>query len=140
MDKNKRIRMLEFGDEPRWRILLNQLNSQKILQCNISQLLKDPNFCGLVIEVESDVVAFGSISFIRSSFKGITGVVEDVVVDQKYRGQKLGSMLFDALLTEAEKRKANCITLTSSPGKVTARRLYESRGFVLRETGFFVKG
>lgn len=136
---NVTLRMLELGDEKVWKELLRQLNSEKKPKAKIANLISDPNFFGIMAQYRQEVIGFGSISFFQSSFKGIAGVVEDVIVDEEFQDHKVGSKILDALILEAKRRNTDCIVLTSRPDKVRARRLYESRGFVLSDTGFFTK-
>lgn len=71
--------------------------------------------------------------------KGLTGVVEDVIVDEKYRGQGLGKMIMNKLLEVARENDLKQITLTSNPSRTVARKLYQDLGFELCDTGFFKK-
>lgn len=133
------LRKLEVADEKAWEKLLKELSAEKIVQIGIRKLVSDPNFHGLVLEENDTAIGFGSISFYQSSFKGRVGVIEDIIVNKKFRGKGLGTMLFDALLKEGEARDVCYITLTSNPKKAKARAIYASRGFVLCDTGFFAK-
>lgn len=132
-------RKLQIGDVFKWKALLKELSTDKEPKGDIKNLVADPNFFGLVAETEGFVVGFGSISFYQSSIKGLVGVIEDIIVAKGYRQKGLGAFLFDSLLKEALDRDVNCITLTSSPERIKARELYESRGFALYDTGFFIK-
>lgn len=132
-------RKLEEKDETRWKELLHQLNPSKVPLAKIKDLTENSNFYGLIIELEGKIVGFGSVSFFHSSFKGITGVIEDIIVDEKYRSKGLGKELMSSLLKEAEKRNAKVLTLTSNPNRKKARAIYEKLGFKLYDTGFFVK-
>lgn len=136
---NAILRELELRDEKSWRRLLHQLKPERDPKVNIEDLISDPNFFGVVAQHRNQVIGFGSISFFQSSLKGVAGAIEDVIVDEVFQGHKVGSKILDALISEAEKRNANCMVLTSSAARVGAVALYESRGFVLYETGFFTK-
>ncbi|KAG0221483.1 acyl-CoA N-acyltransferase [Mortierella sp. GBAus27b] len=64
--------------------------------------------------------------------------IEDVVVLNEYRGQGIGRGLMQRALFEAvEVRGCTMVDLTSRPDRADARRLYESLGFSLRDTGVF---
>lgn len=133
------LRRLEVTDEKKWKKLLKELSPKKNVQIEIEKLVSDPNFYGLVLEEEGEMIGFGSISFYHASLKGSVGVVEDIIVDSAFRSKGFGVKIFDALLEEGEKRNVNNITLTSNPERGKAREIYTSRGFILYETGFFVK-
>ena len=52
-----------------------------------------------------------ALYYIRySTWKGQRMYLEDLVVSEKMRGNKIGSLLFDALIEEAKAKKANLIT------------------------------
>jgi ribosomal protein S18 acetylase RimI-like enzyme len=63
--------------------------------------------------------------------------IEDVVVDPVARGHGVGRALVEAALRHAADQGARHVDLTSNPSRVAARRLYQSLGFELRETGCF---
>ncbi len=132
-------RRLKVSDKEAWGKLLSQLNSNKKPLGEIRDLTNNSAFYGLVLENNKEIVGFGSISFFSSSFKGLTGVIEDIIVDKGYRGQGLGKELMKSLLQEANKRHAKLITLTSNPNRKKARAIYEKIGFELYDTGFFTK-
>ncbi|KAF9925025.1 hypothetical protein FBU30_005133 [Linnemannia zychae] len=64
--------------------------------------------------------------------------VEDLVVNNIYRGNGIGKGLISRALDEAV-NVHGCIMvdLTSNPARTEARALYQSLGFVLRDTGVF---
>jgi glucosamine-phosphate N-acetyltransferase len=74
----------------------------------------------------SAIVAFGSIFFYQRIRGGITGVIEDVVVDSSYRGLGLGRSIIMRLIDQAEERVACKVILESSDSAYT---LYKSIGF-----------
>lgn len=64
--------------------------------------------------------------------------IEDVIVDEAFRGQGAGRALLRAAVEYARQElKASCIYLTSNPSRVQARALYRSEGFEEYETGVF---
>lgn len=64
--------------------------------------------------------------------------IEDVVVDEKFRGQGIGRALVRAAVEYAKaKEESPAVYLTSNPSRVSARALYRSEGFEEYETGVF---
>ena len=64
--------------------------------------------------------------------------VEDVVVDNAYRGQGLGKELMAYAIDYVEKNLAPCsLMLTSRPTRVAANALYRKIGFEPRETNVY---
>ncbi len=66
-----------------------------------------------------------------------SGYVEDVVVDEAYRGQGLGMLLMRALIVAAKKKKLSHLNLTSRPSRVAANKLYQKLGFEKRDTNVY---
>lgn len=63
--------------------------------------------------------------------------VEDVVVDQAFRSRGVGRALILAAVAEARRAGARYVDLTSATGREAARSLYESVGFVRRDTAVY---
>jgi ribosomal protein S18 acetylase RimI-like enzyme len=63
--------------------------------------------------------------------------IEDVVVDENYRGQGIGSMIIRAAIERARERGAKAVDLTSRPVREAANRLYLRMGFVLRQSNLY---
>lgn len=66
-----------------------------------------------------------------------TGQIEDVVVDDGYRGKGIGKMLMQTLIALARKKKLKAIYLTSRPARVAANALYQKIGFKQKETNVY---
>lgn len=64
--------------------------------------------------------------------------IEDVIVDNAYRGKGKGRELVRAAISHVRKSEENAVIyLTSNPSRTSARRLYRSEGFEEYETGVF---
>jgi ribosomal protein S18 acetylase RimI-like enzyme len=68
---------------------------------------------------------------------GVRAWIEDVVVDEAARGQRVGTRLIDEAIKLAKQSGARTIDLTSRPSRVSAGQLYERIGFEERETRFY---
>ncbi len=68
---------------------------------------------------------------------GVKAWIEDVVVDTQAQGKGVGKELLKHAINHAIKRGAKNINLTSKPERVTANKLYQSLGFVKRETNVY---
>lgn len=74
------------------------------------------------------------------AFRIPTGVrtrIEDVVVDETMRGQRVGEMLSEAGLDRARQLGARSTDLTSRPSREAANRLYARMGFQQRESNVY---
>ena len=68
---------------------------------------------------------------------GLRAWIEDVVVDETARGQGVGAALTEEAVRRARTVGARTVDLTSRPARQAANRLYERRGFELRETNAY---
>jgi ribosomal protein S18 acetylase RimI-like enzyme len=63
--------------------------------------------------------------------------IEDVVVDERWRGQGIGRALTHAAIQRAQERGAKAVDLTSRPSREAANRLYLNMGFQPRHTNLY---
>lgn len=73
-------------------------------------------------------------------YKSPTGVkawIEDVVVDDLYRGQGLGKLLVEHAISFAKSLGADSLMLTSNSARVAANNLYQSLNFTQKETNVY---
>lgn len=68
---------------------------------------------------------------------GLRGYIEDVVVDERARGRRVGEALTWACLEAAREAGAPYAGLTSNPSRVAANRLYQKMGFEVRQTNVY---
>jgi GNAT superfamily N-acetyltransferase len=64
-----------------------------------------PVWWGFVAEVEGMVVGMALYYVRYSTWKGQRMYLEDILVTEKMRGKKIGSLLFDTLIKEAKEKK-----------------------------------
>ena len=72
-----------------------------------------------------------------STPSGTHAWIEDVVVDESWRGQGIGEALTRAALARAKERGASVVDLTSRPSRAAANSLYAKMGFELRQTNLY---
>jgi len=65
--------------------------------------------------------------------------IEDLVVDQAYRGRGIASRLLDMAENAAKEGGAQDVNLTSNRARVTARQMYQKRGYQVRDSDLFRK-
>lgn len=66
-----------------------------------------------------------------------TGCIDDVIVDEKYRGKGLGKILTHAMINKAKELGMKHIDCTSRPHRIAAHKLYEKAGFEKRDTNVY---
>lgn len=65
------------------------------------------------------------------------GQLEDVVVDENYRGKGIGEKLIIAAINQAREENVKRLDLTSNPKRVAANSLYQRLGFKIRDTNVY---
>ena len=68
---------------------------------------------------------------------GTKAWVEDVVVDNNFRGKHIGKKLVNHVVEYTKKYSPCSLMLTSRPMRVAANKLYKSVGFEKRETNVY---
>jgi GNAT superfamily N-acetyltransferase len=68
---------------------------------------------------------------------GTKAWIEDVVVDNHYRGKGIGKAMTLKAIETAKNLDAKAVLLTSNDARVEANKLYLRLGFQLRDTNFY---
>jgi GNAT superfamily N-acetyltransferase len=64
--------------------------------------------------------------------------VEDMIVDDAYRGKGYGQKMLLELISWAKKEGIDTIELTSNPKRIAANELYKKTGFELHPTNHYL--
>ena len=91
----------------------------------------DSNHELIVAELNGEVIGTLHLMYLPSlSYQGgLRAQVESVRVDQKYRGQGIGSELMKWTIAHVKERGAHLVQLTTHRSRVNAHRFYEQLGF-----------
>ncbi|MDH4330460.1 MAG: GNAT family N-acetyltransferase [Candidatus Moranbacteria bacterium] len=133
-----KIRDVQKKDKKALEGLYFQLTGKEI-EVDPTVLQEDTSCFCRVMEKDGEVIGTASLIVYRIPVKGLIGRVEDVVIDESARGGGLGRMIMDDLLNLAQEKGLAYLNLTSNPKRIPARRLYESLGFEIYDTGVFWK-
>lgn len=91
-----------------------------------------------LLVARSGRVIVGSLTLVLVRIPtGLRAIIEDVVVDERVRGQGVGRALNEAALELARDAGAVTVDLTSRPSREAANRLYLSLGFEVRDTNVY---
>jgi ribosomal protein S18 acetylase RimI-like enzyme len=143
---NITIETLESADESiieAFARLIPQLSTGAPIpdQDQVARVLAHPAntvFAARAVEASEDHRILGLLTLVMLELPtGTEARIEDVVVDVAARGRGLGRALMLAALDAAARQGAEYVDLTSAPRRVAARQLYQSLGFVPRDTGVF---
>lgn len=118
--------------------LYKQLNAE-LTQLDLATALSDYNTTDVVICLDDDKLVGIAMMAKYKVVSGHKGIIEDVVVSSKYRGQGIGRKLMEKLLEQAEISKLDDVLLFSGHHRTAAISLYKSLGFKLKESGMYIK-
>ena len=97
-----KIREIRFEDLEQVYDLLNQLNSVETSQVDKELAWKNFNSEGLVLEHEGKIVGYGSL-LVEYKIRGYnSGQIEDIVIDESYRGLGWGELLVERLVERGD--------------------------------------
>ncbi len=76
--------------------------------------------------------------FSRQTLLRKQAVIEDMIVDEAYRGRGLGREILEDLVKWAKEQGVEIIELTSNPKRIAANELYKKFGFELHPTNHYL--
>lgn len=89
------------------------------------------------IEKKGKLIGMGWI-FPRQTLLRKQAIVEDMIVNEKYRGKGFGEKILLGLIRWATREGVEVIELTTNPKRVAANALYKKVGFKLHETNHYL--
>lgn len=140
MEKMKIFEVKEF--DPAYVGIINELLSQltsspiSFTDTDLQTMIASGCSHLFLISCEDEIAGMLTVG----SYKTPTGQkfwIEDVVVDQHFRGKALGYKLVDHAIRYVESLGNSILMLTSSPARVAANQLYRSVGFEPKETNVY---
>ena len=136
------LRLQEATDEAVLDInaLLPQLRSNPAgHQGTLSDLqgvIGDPSITMIVAKDGKRIIGMGFLYTVLKMGKR-SGSIEDIVVDDSYRGKGVGKRIMNALTEAARNEKIQQLYLTTRADRIAAHKLYESLGFMQVQTDVF---
>ena len=133
----KRVAPADFNDQTNEQIhsLFKQLNAS-IPQLEALEIAATAETVFIACWYKEEVVGMALMATYKV-ISGHKGMIEDVVVNENYRGKGIGKKLILALLEEARKLQLSEILLFSGHHRKAAISLYTSLGFVLKDSGLY---
>lgn len=118
--------------------LLNQLVSGDSLltESYFKEMLSSANTYLFFLYDEVAIIGMFSVGFYQTP-SGKKAWLEDVVIEQTYRGQGLGRKLIEQAISFVKLEGADTFMLTSNAKRIAANSLYRSVGFEQRETNVY---
>lgn len=100
------------------------------------ELFSNPNITFLVAEITEQIVGITILVTLRT-LSVHKGLIEDLVVDKKFRGQGIGKKLTEHAIKTARTKNVAFIDLTSRSSRTAANKLYQKMGFSKRDTNVY---
>lgn len=118
--------------------LLKQLSSEKISfqKQELLNIINSDSSSLYLMYLKDEIIGMFTLCACLAP-TGIKYWLEDVVLDEKYRGQSLGKELVKAAIERVSLRGKSKLMLTSRPERLIANSLYKSLGFKPRNTNVY---
>ena len=128
-------------DPDSMELLISQLTNEKKLlsTAQIIEIVRQENayLFTAIDKEENDQLVGLVVMVVYRVFSAKHAHIEDLVVDDKYRGRGIAEELMQHAMTQARLMQANYVNLTCSPTRKAANSLYQKLGFTLRATNVF---
>lgn len=117
--------------------LMSELSERLTLtETALEAVMRDKNSHLYVLTDKGHIIGCATLGVYHSP-TGRKASVEDVVILSSYRGQHLGRRLMEYVLKKAQEMPPIELHLTSKPQRVTANALYQTLGFLRKDTNFY---
>ncbi|KAA9347793.1 GNAT family N-acetyltransferase [Larkinella humicola] len=115
--------------------LFNYPFDQPLRQMLIRQVLENPSLGSLwLVELENKPVGYAALTYgFAYEFGGKTALVDELFIEEDYRGAGLGRRILQSLQKAADELGVSVIHLQTEKYNPRAKQLYESAGFVDQE-------
>jgi ribosomal protein S18 acetylase RimI-like enzyme len=136
MKKGATIREVTLNDFDEIFELLEQLWPDKELNRDalmkvFSTAIRSSHNMYLCTEIDGKVVGFCSLVIIESLMvEGLAGHINELVIEESFRGMRIGAELLEAAISAAKKRKCKRIGLDSALYREGAHKFYLNQEFI----------
>ena len=117
---------------------LDQLTSSPMILTEdmFNQLLASPNSHLFFLLKDEQIAGMLTVGIYHSPTGG-KAWIEDVVVDESFRGQGLSKLLLAYAIEFTKSKQIPSLMLTSNSKRVAANKLYQTMGFERKETNVY---
>lgn len=117
---------------------LNQLTSQPMVLTEdaFKKILTDLNSHLFFLLKDNEIAGMLTVGIYRSP-TGSKAWIEDVVIDNAFRGQGLSKPFLEYAIEFVKQQGIPLLMLTSNPKRIAANNLYQSLGFERKETNVY---
>ena len=117
---------------------LDQLTTSPMVltESMFQELLKSENSHLFFIMKDEQIAGMLTVGIYHSPTGG-KAWIEDVVVDETFRGQGLSKLLVKHAIEFVKAQQIPSLMLTSNPKRIAANKLYQAMGFERKETNVY---
>lgn len=117
---------------------LNQLTPEPMTftESMFKELLASTNSYLFFLMQEEKIAGMLTVGIYHSPTGG-KAWIEDVVVDEAFRGQGLSKLLVNHAIEFVKSQHIPLLMLTSNPSRIAANKLYQAMGFERKETNVY---
>ena len=117
---------------------LDQLTTSPMVltESMFQELLKSENSHLFFIMKDEQIAGMLTVGIYHSPTGG-KAWIEDVVVDETFRGQGLSKLLVAHAIEFVKAQQIPSLMLTSNPKRIAANKLYQAMGFERKETNVY---
>jgi ribosomal protein S18 acetylase RimI-like enzyme len=117
---------------------LNQLTPEPMTftESMFHELLASPHSHLFFLQQNEQIAGMLTVGIYYSPTGG-KAWIEDVVVDENFRGQGLSKLLVSHAIEFVKSQHIPLLMLTSNPSRIAANKLYQSMGFERKETNVY---
>ena len=118
--------------------LLEQLTNRpvKLTGKTLRKIISQENTHLFFLLADQEIAGMLTVGIYHSPTGG-KAWIEDVVVDEKYRGQGLSKQLVTHAVRFVKEQGIPIIMLTSNPTRIAANKLYQKLGFEQKQTNVY---
>lgn len=118
--------------------LLEQLTNRpvKLTETTLKEIISQENTHLFFLLADQEIAGMLTVGIYHSPTGG-KAWIEDVVMDEKYRGQGFSKQLVTHTVRFVKKQGIPLIMLTSNPTRIAANKLYQKLGFEQKQTNVY---
>ena len=118
--------------------LISQLStsSHTLTEAELNSLIASPQSHLYALEYDEKIIGMVTLCIYQCP-TGRKAWIEDVVIDEAYRGKGLSKMLVRHAIDFVKSQGIPALMLTSNPKRTAANKLYQTMGFEQKETNVY---
>ena len=118
--------------------LLEQLTNRpvKLTETTLKEIISQENTHLFFLLADQEIAGMLTVGIYHSPTGG-KAWIEDVVMDEKYRGQGFSKQLVTDAVRFVKEQGIPLIMLTSNPTRIAANKLYQKLGFEQKQTNVY---